>query len=420
MLNDNAIKAAKATEKPHKLFDSGGLYVLVNPPTNRLPRGSKLFRFRYHFGLNRKGTGSAEKVLALGEYPYVSLKDARERRDAALKLLHAEPPIDPGAARKAAKRATANTFQLIADEFVAKRMERATPPLAARTIQKARAQLREFIYPRFGQKPIHEITVKDVREALQAITVDGKRIETAYKTKELLGRIFRYAINQYEELPIRNIAADLETKEILGNRPDNNLAAILERPKIGELLRAIESYSGQPATQAALRLLPHVFLRSSELRGAHWSEIEWKAAQWRVPASRMKPVKGQREHHIVPLSKQALDILKELKKITGREDHVFPAIGPKKRPISENTLGAALATMGYDSDTQTPHGFRAIFRTVAAEDLEIRIDWLELQLAHEVKDANGRAYNRASFLPQRAKVMQQWSDYLDKLRDAKP
>src|ERR1700722_7428109 len=215
-LSDAEIRAAKPTEKPRKLFDAGGLYVLVNPPTERLPRGSKLFRFKYYFGLNRKGTGPAEKVLALGEYPHVSLKDARERRDDALKLLHAEPPVDPAAERKAAKRATANTFQLIADEFVGKRMERATPPLAPRTIQKARAQLREFIYPRFGQKPIHEITVKDVREALQAITVDGKRIETAYKTKELLGRIFRYAINQYEELSIRNVPADLETKEILG------------------------------------------------------------------------------------------------------------------------------------------------------------------------------------------------------------
>lgn len=415
MLTDTEIKAAKATEKPVKLFDAGGLYVLVNPPTERLPRGSKLFRFKYYFGLNRKGTGPAEKVLALGEYPHVTLKDARERRDDARKLLHEEPPVDPAAQRKAAKRATANTFQIIADEFVDKRMVRATPPLSPRTIQKARGQLREFIYPRFGQKPIHEITVKDMREALQAITVEGKRIETAYKTKELLGRIFRYAINQYEELPIRNVPADLETKEILGKRPDEHLAAILERPKVGELLRAIESYDGQPATRAALRLLPHVFLRSTELRGGKWPEVNFKTAQWRIPKSRMKPGKN-REEHFVPLSKQALTILKDLHKITGRDEHIFPAIGAKRRPISENTLGAALAALGYTSDQQTPHGFRAVFRTIAAEDLEIRIDWLELQLAHEVKDANGRAYNRASFLPQRAKVMQQWSDYLDKLR----
>jgi integrase len=419
MLTDSEIKAAKPTEKPRKLFDAGGLYLLVNPATERLPHGSKLFRFKYYFGLNRKGTGSAEKVLALGEYPYVSLKDARALRDQALELLHGKTPTDPAAARKAAKHATANTFQIIADDFVEKRMKRATPPLAPRTIQKAEAQLREFIYPRFGQKPIHEIGVKDVREALQAIIVDGKRIETAYKTKELLGRIFRFAINQFEELSIRNVPADLETKEILGKRPDEHLAAILERPKIGELLRSIESYSGQPATRAALRLLPHVFLRSTELRGARWSEINFKKAEWRIPKTRMKPVKGRREEHLVPLSKQALEILKDLKHHSGRGEYLFPAIGAKRRPISENTLGTALAAMGYDSATQTPHGFRAIFRTVAAEDLEIRIDWLELQLAHEVKDANGRAYNRASFLPQRAKVMQLWSDHLDEMRDAK-
>jgi integrase len=414
VLSDTKIRAAKATEKPVKLFDGGGLYVLVNPPSDRLPGGSKLFRFKYYFGRNRKGTGAAEKVLALGQYPYVSLKDARDRRDDALKLLHAEPPIDPAANRKAAKRATANTFQLIAEAYVENRMERAMPPRSPRTVQKARTQLRTFIYPRLGQRPIHEITLKDIREALQAITVGGKRIETAYKTKELLGRIFKYAKNQFDELPIHNIVADIETKEILGKRPDNNLAAIMERPKIGELLRAMEGYSGQPATLAALRLLPHVFLRSSEIRGGRWTEIDFKASLWRVPASRMK----SKVEHIVPLSKQATEILKELKKITGKGDHMFPAIGPKRRPISENTLGGALAALGYDSDSQTPHGFRAIWRTVAAEDLEIRIDWLELQLAHEVKDSNGRAYNRASFLPQRAKAMQQWSDYLDKLRDA--
>lgn len=412
MLTDTEIRAAKPKDKPYKLFDAGGLYLLINPPTKRLERGSKLWRFKYYFGVSRRGNGKAEKVLALGEFPRVSLKDARERRDGAQKLLAQEPPTDPGAARKAAKRATANTFRAVADEFVEKRMVRSVPPLAPRTISKARAQLREFLYPRIGQKPIHELTVKDVREALQAITVEGKRIETAYKTKELLGRIFRYAINEYDELPIRNIPADLETKQILGARPDNNLAAIVERPKLGELLRAIDGYVGQPATRAALRLLPHVFLRSTELRGGQWTEIDYKLALWRVPASRMKT----KVEHIVPLSRQSLAILRDLKKITGTGEYIFPAIGPKRRPLSENTVGAALRGLGYDSATQTPHGFRAIFRTIAAEDLEIRSDWLELQLAHEVKDANGTAYNRASFLPQRAKVMQQWSDYLDKLK----
>ena len=398
-LTDSVIKRAKPKEKPYKLYDEHGLYLIIHN------KGGKWWRFKHSIG-------GREKLLSFGVYDLVTLAEAREKRDTARKLL--AKGQDPGGARKAAKRAKTNTLRTIADEFVEKRMVKATPPLAPRTIEKARGQLREFIYPQLGQRPIHEITIAELRRALQAIPVNGKRIETAYKTKELLGRIFRYAINQYEDLPIRNVAADLETKEILGKRPDNNLAAILERPKVGDLLRGIEGYSGRPATVAALRLLPHLFLRSSELRGALWPEIDFNAALWRVPASRMKT----KVEHIVPLSKQALAILKDLEEITGDGQYLFPAIGARKRPISENTLGAALAALGYDSDTQTPHGFRAIFRTIAAEDLEIRIDWLELQLAHEVKDANGRAYNRASFLPQRAKVMQQWSNYLDSLRTA--
>jgi integrase len=404
-LTDIYLKRLTPDNPQRKHADSDGLFVVIDRE-----RGTFGWRFKYRIA-------GREKLISFGRYPEVSLKRAREKRDEARALM--ADGKDPSEARQQAKRATGNTLQIIADEFVKNRMERATPPLSPRTIQKAKGQLREFIYPRLGQKPIQEITVKDIREALQAITVEGKRIETAYKTKELLGRVFKYAINQHEHLEVRNIPADLETKEILGKRPDDHLAAILERPKVGELLRAIDGYDGQPATVAALRLLPHVFLRSTELRGARWPEVNFKTAQWTVPKSRMKPGKS-RDEHFVPLSQQSLAILKDLHKITGRGEYLFPAIGPKRRPISENTLGAALAALGYDSETQTPHGFRAIFRTIAAEDLEIRIDWLELQLAHEVKDSNGRAYNRASFLPQRAKVMQQWSDYLDTLCAAKP
>jgi integrase len=403
-LTDIYLKRLTPDNPQRKHADSDGLFVVIDRE-----RGTFGWRFKYRIA-------GREKLISFGRYPEVSLKRAREKRDEARALM--ADGKDPSEARQQAKRATGNTLQIIADEFVKNRMERATPPLSPRTIQKAKGQLREFIYPRLGQKPIQEITVKEIREALQAITAEGKRIETAYKTKELLGRVFRYAINQHEHLEVRNIPADLETKEILGKRPDDHLAAILERPKVGELLRAIEGYDGQPATVAALRLLPHVFLRSTELRGGRWPEINFKTAQWTIPKSRMKPGKG-RDEHFVPLSQQSLAILKDLHKITGHGEYVFPAIGPKRRPISENTLGGALAALGYDSETQTPHGFRAIFRTIAAEDLEIRIDWLELQLAHEVKDSNGRAYNRASFLPQRAKVMQQWSDYLDKLRAGK-
>jgi len=405
-LTDIYLKRLTPDNPKRKHADSDGLFVVIDRK-----RGTFGWRFKYRIA-------GREKLISFGRYPEVSLKRAREKRDEARALM--VDGKDPSEARKQAKRATGNTLQIIADEFVKYRMERATPALSPRTIQKAKGQLREFIYPRLGQKPIQEITVKDIREALQAITCEGKRIETAYKTKELLGRVFKYAINQHEHLEVRNIPADLETKEILGKRPDDHLAAILERPKVGELLRAIDGYDGQPATRAALGLLPHVFLRSTELRGGRWSEVNFKAAQWTIPKARMKPGKQSRDEHFVPLSEQSLAILKDLHKITGRGEYMFPAIGPKRRPISENTLGAALAAMGYDSETQTPHGFRAIFRTIAAEDLEIRIDWLELQLAHEVKDSNGRAYNRASFLPQRAKVMQQWSDYLDTLRTAKP
>jgi integrase len=400
-LSDAKIKAAKPTEKVHKLFDGGGLHIRVEP------RGTKTWRLKYRFG-------NKEKLLALGVYPAVPLQAARKLRDAARELLAATPPVDPGA-KRAEDRAAAggDSFASVAEAFVIRRMVNAKRKLAKRTISKARGQLRRYVNPVIGDKPIAEVTDTDLLEILGHIESLDK-IETAYKTRELIGRIFRYA--KAQKLCPHNIVADLEREALPGRPTENHHAAILERPKLGELLRAIEGYRGQPASRAALSLLPHVVLRSAELRGAKWPEINFKSATWTVPASRMKPVKGVREEHIVPLSKQVLAILKELKTITGNGEYIFPAIGPKARPISENTLGAGLAALGYSSDQQTAHGFRAIFRTIAAEDLEIRVDWLDMQLSHKVKDPNGRAYNRASFLPQRAKVMAQWSDYLDKLR----
>jgi integrase len=400
-LTDAQIRAesrkAQAAGKPWKVFDGQGLYVWCSAT------GACVWRYKFsHAGHEQTGV--------IGSYPEITIANARYAHEGARREI--ENGINPNAAKqaeRAARQAATDTFESVAEQYIKRRMIGRAP----RTIQKARGQLTRYVYPEIGSKPIKAVEDTHMLKILGNIESHGK-IETAYKTRELLGRIFKYA--KAQKLCSQNIVAELES-EALPDRPtDNHHAAILERPKVGALLRSIETYSGQPATCAALRLLPHVFLRSSELRRATWAEIEWDAKQWRVPAERMKPVKGKRHEHIVPLSRQALAILCELETVTGSGEWLFPAIGPRRRPISENTLGAALATLGYSSDQQTPHGFRAIFRTIADEDLEIRPDWLELQLAHQIKDVNRKAYNRASFLPQRAKVMQRWSDHLDTLR----
>lgn len=391
-LSDTAVKAAKPKDKPYKRSDGGGLYLLV---TRNSAGPSKLWRLKYR-------VNGVEKLLALGQYPDVTLAMARERRDDARRLL--ADGTDPGAERAAAKLATANTFAAVAEEYLSKQVDR----LAPRTVNKARWQLRDFLNPYIGDKPIDKVSAPDLLAALRRIEVRGLT-ETPHKTMELAGRVFMYGVAS--GLCERNIAADL--KLALKPRSDQHLAAVTDPAKVGELLRAIEGYDGQPATAAALRLAPHVFLRPGELRGGRWCEIDFNNALWRLPADRMK----MKREHLLPLSQQAVAILTALKPITGYSEFLFPAIGPKHRPISENTLGAALRGLGYGPDVMVPHGFRSIASTLLHE-LGYESRDIELQLAHADSNKIRGIYNRAERIKERTKMMQQWSDYLDNLRDA--
>jgi integrase len=407
-LSDARIKAAKPKQKPYKLGDSGGLYLLV---TKNSAGPSKLWRFKYRVSgtsptrfdkFRKKPKSRREKVLALGQYPDVTLAMARERRDSARKLLADNE--DPAIEKRNEKAASANTFAAIAEDYLAKHVDR----LAPRTVNKARWQLRDFLNPYIGDKPIDKVTAPDLLAALRRIEVRGLT-ETPRKTMELAGRVFMYGIAT--GLCERNIAADL--KLALKPRPEQHLAAITDPAKVRDLLRAIEGYDGQPATAAALRLLPHVFLRQGELRRGRWAEIDWDAALWRVPADRMK----MKREHLVPLSVQSIAILEWLKEISGGGEYMFPALGPKHRPISENTLGCALRTLGYGPDVMVPHGFRTMASTLLHE-LGYETRDIELQLAHADSNKIRGIYNRAERMKERTKMMQQWSDYLDSLRDA--
>jgi integrase len=386
-LTEVEIRSAKAAEKPIKLFDGDGLYLLVNP------NGSRWWRLKYRFAGKERG-------ISLGVYPDVSLKRARAKRDEARRMV--ADGVDPSAERKTSKLARHETFKAIADEW----LELQAKTLAPVTFNKARWMLTEFIYPRLGSRPINEITPPNLLTALRAIETRGKR-ETAHRTKQRVGQVYRYAIATGRAG--RDISADL--RGALAPVVAKNHAAITEPKAIGQLLRAIDGYGGQPVTHAALRLAPLVFVRPGELRQAEWSEIDLEAAEWRIPAQRMK----MRELHVVPLSTQAVDILSGLLPLTGAGRYVFPSLRTRDRPMSENTINAALRRLGYSNDEMTGHGFRAMASTCLNEQ-GWHPDVIELQLAHAERNKVRAAYNRAARLAERRKMLQAWSDYLDTLR----
>lgn len=383
----SAISQAKAAGRPIKRFHDHGMYLLCKPS------GAALWRFKYR-------VAGRSKEISLGSYPEVSLKNARDRRLEVRRMV--SDGIDPSEVRKAAKRGGASTFEKLAEEYLGNQAER----LAVRTMEKLRWQLREFVNPILGRRPVADIKPQELLAVLRRIEARGKT-ETAHKTKELVGRIFAYAIST--GVAERNIAADL--KGALKPRVVRNYPAITDPAKVGELLRAIDSFAGQPATSGALRLAPHVFLRPGELRQGKWKEIDFDSAQWRIPGSRMK----MKREHIVPLSRQSIEILKILEPITGDGEWIFPAIGGRGRPISENTLGCALRAIGYPSDVHVPHSFRAMASTLLHERGEISSD-IELQLAHADRNKIRAVYNRAERLAERRLLMQRWSDYLDSLQ----
>lgn len=379
VLTELVVKAARAREKPYKLSDERGLYLLVSPT------GARLWRFKYR-------QDGVERLLTFGAYPEVSLKRAREKRDEArAKLLDG---IDP---RR--QDATAETFEDIAREWLTRKKD-----LAESTLKRDRERLENFIFPHLGRKPIRTITAPDLLAELRKVEARGT-FETAHRTRAVVGRVFRYAIATGRAK--FDIAAQL-IGALTAAKP-SSYAAITEPRKIGELLRAIDGYVGQPSTEYALKLAPYVFVRPGELRGARWQEFNLEAAEWRIPWQRMK---SGREH-IVPLATQVVALLERLQAFT--TDYLFPSLRTTRRPISEVTLNAALRRMGFTKDEMTPHGFRSMAST-RLNEMGFPPSDIELQLAHMDKDQVRAAYNRSLRLDERRNMMQAWADYLDALK----
>jgi len=390
-LTDTKVKNAKSTDKETKLFDGGGLFLLLTPG------GGKLWHFKYRFG-------GKEKKLSFGTYPEVSLADARDKRAEARKLVAGG--IDPGEIRKAQKAAgaekVANTFEAVAREWYGKNEPVWSPTHAVMVISR----LERDVFPVIGNRPISEIKAPEVLRMLQNIEARGV-IETAYRIKIVCGQVFRYATvtGRAEGDPTAAL------KGALSKRKVKHHASITDPKAIAILLRVIDGYQGGFIVKQALRLAPLVFVRPGELRKAEWAEIDLESTEWNIPAEKMKT----KHPHLVPLSRQAVSILRELQPVTGSGKYLFP--GRASKPLSENGINAALRYLGYDKDTMTGHGFRAMARTILDEVLQVRPDFIEHQLAHAVKDPNGRAYNRTTHLAERRKMMQEWADYLDRLKE---
>lgn len=400
LTNLDCKNAVCGPEKRHvRLHDGGGLYLEV-----RGLNGSKLWRWKYRFQ-------GKEKVLALGVYPAVSLSAARSARNAA-KLLKSSC-IDPAAERKAAKLkavvAQGETFKEIALEWHKRQRLTWSDGHAMRTER----QMERDLFPYLGSRRLRDIAPADLLGALRKIEARGAH-ETAARGLMVARQVWRYGVST-SQVP-RDITADL--KGALTKPSRTHLGAITDPKELGILLRAMRAYKGGTVVRAALQLAALVFQRPGELRAAAWSEFDLDGALWTIPAARMKRRKHQKEYgdpHLVPLSTQAVEILRDLQKLTGHGRLVFPGQRSHERPISDNSLRTALISMGYTSEAHTWHGFRATARTMLAERLDFDPLLIEAQLAHAVKDANGRAYNRTTYLQQRGKMMQAWADYLDKL-----
>jgi integrase len=394
VLTSSAVANARPQNKPYKLTDERGMYLLVKPD------GAKWWRFDY-----RRPDTSKRNTLSLGTFPDVSLRQARERRDEARKQV--ADGIDPGNKRKAEKAAgeerAANSFEVVAREWHAKQSARWVELHASRIMLR----LENDVFPWLGNRSAAEITAKELLATVNRI-VDRGAVESAHRVLQNCGQVLRYAIATGRAE--RNPAADL--RGALPPVKQTHLAAITDPNAIGGLLRAIDDYRGSFVTKCALRLAPLLFVRPGELRQAEWAEFDLDNAQWNIPAEKMK----MREPHLVPLAPQALDILRELQALTGRGRYLFPSARSPQRPMSNNAVLSALRRMGYATDEMSGHGFRAMARTVLDEVLHFRPDYIEHQLAHAVRDPNGRAYNRTAHLAERRKMMDGWAGYLDTLK----
>ncbi len=384
-LKDITVRNAKPKDKKYKIFDGEGLYLEV------LPTGGKYWRIKYFFA-------GKEKCLALGVYPHISLADARERRAQARKLL--ANGVDPGDAKKETKRLLIakheNTFEVVAREWHENRLTKWSPEHAKKILKR----LETHVFPRIGPRPIADIAAADLLSAMRKIEEHGAEI--AHRLLQVCGQVFTYAVVTQRV----TINPALSLRGALKPVVKNN-HAFLKPNELPEYLKKLEAYEGALQTRMALRFLLLTFVRTGELRGAAWAEIDWDKAEWRIPAERMK----MRDPHIVPLSRQAITILQELKRLTGNWKYVFPNQQKPSGHMSENTMLYALYRMGYHSRA-TGHGFRSTASTVLNEN-GFPFDVIERQLAHSERDKVRAAYNHAQYLPERRKMMQWWADYLE-------
>lgn len=389
-LTDIKVRSLKGRDRQYKVADGRGLFLVITPT------GSKYWRFRYRIA-------DREKSLAIGIYPDISLADARDKAHEARKLLANDK--DPGAEKQSKKRAiklaAQNTFEMVAREWYQKNSAQWVDSHGDRIIRR----LEKDVFPWIGKRPITEISAPEILSVLQRIENRGA-IETAHRTHQNFGQIFRYAIaaGYAENDPSPHLRGALKPVQ------QRHHASITDPKAIGDLLRAINSYEGFFVTKCALRLAPLFFVRPGELRKAEWSEFDLENAEWRIPASKMK----MRSIHIVPICTQAITILRELHVLTGEGKYVFPGVRTPKRPMSENTVTGALRRLGYTSDEMTGHGFRSMACTILNEQGWNR-DAIERQLAHAERNNIRAAYNYAEYLPERRKMMQEWANYLDSL-----
>jgi len=386
-LNDLAVKKAKVTGKQYKLADGRGMYLMVTA------KGAKSWRLDYRFNGKRK-------TLTLGLYPDVSLKVAREKRDEARRMIADD--IDPSIQKQATRTAKADSFEAVAREWFAKEKTIWKPSHAETVITR----LENNIFPWLGSTPINDIEPPDMLAVLRRIESRGA-IETAHRIKRVCGQVFRYGIatGRCKRDPVPDLRGALQPVK------QTHLATITDTKRVGELLRAIEGYSGTFEVKCALQVAPYLFVRPGELRHAEWSEIDLEAAQWRIPADKMK----MKRKHLVPLSRQVVAILRDLQPLTGRGKYLFPSVRSTVRPMSENTVNAALRRMGFEKGEICGHGFRAMASTILHEQ-GWKSDVIERQLAHVEGNKVKGAYNHAEHLPERVKMMQHWADYLDGLR----
>lgn len=392
-LTDAAIRTAKPTDKPYKLTDGKGLFVLVHP------NGSKYWRLKYRYD-------GKEKTLALGVYPETLLKEARQRCDEARKLLAND--MDPGNVKKAQKAArladAENSFKAVSIEWLSKQK----PAWSEGHYNRVYARLENNAWPKLGKLPISSIKPVTVLETLREIEKRNAHY-MAGRVKETVGQVMRYAVAtgraEYDPTP--------SLKGALTAHTTKHMASVTDPKRVGELLRMFDAFSGSHAVRVALNLAPLVFARPGELRQMRWAELDLDGKLWDLPRGRMK----MRESHLVPLSTQAVALIEEMRPYSGHLEHVFPGARDPKRPMSNAAINAALQRLGIDTQEElTGHGFRAMARTILRERLGFDSEWVEAQLSHKKQGALGSAYDRTTFIEQRKEMMQAWSDYLDKLK----